>query len=84
MSKKVKICRRRRTCADGGNTDREILRQIVCEALCAECAVCRKILSKGDSKEGKRKRQAQPCASVAPFEHVEFLDMQRENYSLEP
>ena len=50
--------RLRAQCADDGDTDREILRQIVCEAFCAECAVCRKILSKGDSKEGKRKRQA--------------------------
>ena len=43
--KKVKIRRRRRTCADG-DTDREILRQIVCEKRSDECAICRKILSK--------------------------------------
>src|SRR5699024_8174636 len=46
----VKNRRRRRTCADDGDTDREILRQIVCEELCSECAVCRKILSKGFPK----------------------------------
>ena len=32
---------RRRTCADGGDTYREIQRKIVCEALAAECAVLR-------------------------------------------
>ena len=45
--KKVKIRRRRRTCAD---TTREILRQIVCEEHSDECAICRKILSKGIPK----------------------------------
>ena len=44
--KKVKIRRRRRTCADDGDTTREILRQIVCEEQSDECAICRKILSK--------------------------------------
>ena len=48
--KKVKIRRRRRTCADDGDTTREILRQIVCEEHSDECAICRKILSKGIPK----------------------------------
>ena len=48
--KKVKIRRRRRTCADDGDTTREILRQIVCEEQSDECAICRKILSKGIPK----------------------------------
>ena len=48
--KKVKIRRRRRTCADDGDTTREILRQIVCEEDSDECAICRKILSKGIPK----------------------------------
>ena len=42
--------RLRAQCADDGDTDREILRQIVCEELCSECAICRKILSKGFPK----------------------------------
>src|SRR5699024_3952789 len=50
LSEKYKIRRRRRTCADDGDTSREILRQIVCEELCSECAICRKILSKGFPK----------------------------------
>ena len=50
LSKKVKIRRRRRTCADDGDTTREILRQIVCEEHSDECAICRKILSKGIPK----------------------------------
>ena len=48
--KKVKNRRRRRTCADDGDTTREILRQIVCEEDSDECAICRKILSKGIPK----------------------------------
>ena len=48
--KKVKIRRRRRTCADDGDTTREILRQIVREEHSDECAICRKILSKGIPK----------------------------------
>ena len=48
--KKVKIRRCRRTCADDGDTTREILRQIVCEEHSDECAICRKILSKGIPK----------------------------------
>ena len=48
--KKVIIRRRRRTCADDGDTTREILRQIVCEEHSDECAICRKILSKGIPK----------------------------------
>ena len=48
--KKVKIRRRRRTCADDGDTTREILRQIVCEEHSDECAICRKILPKGIPK----------------------------------
>ena len=48
--KKIKIRLRRRTCADDGDTARKILRQIVCEELCSECAICRKILSKGFPK----------------------------------
>ena len=48
--KKFKIRRCRRTCADDSDTDREILRQIVCEERSDECAVCRKILSKGIHK----------------------------------
>src|SRR5699024_9818612 len=38
--------RPRRTCADGGDTAREILLKIVCEEPCDECAVLGKILSK--------------------------------------
>ena len=55
LSKKYKIRRRRRTCADDGDTDMEILRQIVCEERSDECAICRKILSKGIHK-GKQLR----------------------------
>ena len=49
---KVKIRHHRRTCADDGDTDREILREIVCEERSDECAISRKILSKGISKGG--------------------------------
>ena len=48
--KKVKIRRRRRTCADDGDTTREILRQIVYEEQSDECAICHRILSKGIPK----------------------------------
>ena len=69
---KVQIRRRRRTCADDGDTDREILRQIVCESLCDECAVCRKILSKGIPKRGNtsvrhRRARVLPLLSVSSF-----------------
>src|SRR5699024_4571712 len=69
---KVKIRLRRRTCADGGDTSREILRQIVCEELCSECAICRKILSKGFSKGetdalGEAVRGCCPFCSVSSF-----------------
>ena len=64
--KKVKIRRCRRTCADDGDTDREILRQIVCEELCSECAVCRKILSKGFPK-----RAAEPSAACGGYSEAE-------------
>ena len=47
--------RLRAQCADDGDTDREILRQIVCEEHSDECAICRKILSKGIHK-GKQPR----------------------------
>src|SRR5699024_11219383 len=72
LSKKVKIRLRRRTCADDGDTDREILRQIVCEELCSECAICRKILSKGFPKGeiaalGKAVRGCCPFCSVSSF-----------------
>ena len=45
---KVKIRHHRRTCADDGDTDREI----VCEEQSDECAISRKILSRGISKGG--------------------------------
>ena len=69
---KVKIRLRRRTCADDGDTSREILRQIVCEELCSECAICRKILSKGFSKGeidalGAAVRGCCPFCSVSSF-----------------
>ena len=47
--------RLRAQCADDGDTDREILRQIVCEERSDECAIWRKILSKGIHK-GKQTR----------------------------
>ena len=53
--KKYKIRRRRRTCADDGDTAREISSKIVCEELCSECAVLLEILSKGIHK-GKQTR----------------------------
>ena len=70
--KKVIIRLRRRTCADDGDTAREILRQIVCEELCSECAICRKILSKGFSKGeidalGAAVRGCCPFCSVSSF-----------------
>ena len=49
---KVKIRHHRRTCADDGDTDREILREIVCEERSDECAIYRKILSRGIPKGG--------------------------------
>ena len=49
---KVKIRHHRRTCADDGDTDREILREIVCEERSDECAISRKILSRGIPKGG--------------------------------
>ena len=70
--KKVKIRLRRRTCADDGDTARKILRQIVCEELCSECAICRKILSKGFPKGeidalGAAVRGCCPFCSVSSF-----------------
>ncbi len=63
---KVKICHHRRTCADDGDTDREILREIVCEERSDECAVSRKILSRGIPKGGTgRSGEAVPDGS--PF-----------------
>ena len=55
-----------RRCADGDDTYREILRQIVCEAPQAECAVCRKILSKGIPK-----RAAEPSAACGGCSEAE-------------
>ncbi|MDY5783085.1 MAG: hypothetical protein SPK62_04120, partial [Gemmiger sp.] len=49
---KVKIRHHRRTCADDGDTDREIVREIVCEERSEECAIYRKILSRGIPKGG--------------------------------
>ena len=63
---KVKIRHHRRTCADDGDTDREILRQIVCEERSDECAISRKILSRGIPKGGTgRSGEAVPDGS--PF-----------------
>ena len=64
--KNVKIRHHRRTCADDGDTDREILREIVCEEQSDECAISRKILSRGISKGGTgRSGEAVPDGS--PF-----------------
>ena len=63
---KVKIRHHRRTCADDGDTDREILREIVCEERSDECAISRKILSRGIPKGGTgRSGEAVPDGS--PF-----------------
>ena len=66
--KKVKIRRRRRTCADDGDTTREILRQIVCEEHSDECAICRKILSKGCGAERRLRRMQRGGAGAAVAE----------------
>ncbi|MCI7744580.1 hypothetical protein MSS88_07215 [bacterium] len=63
---KVKIRHHRRTCADDGDTDREILRETVCEERSDECAISRKILSRGIPKGGtERSGEAVPDGS--PF-----------------
>ena len=63
---KVKIRHHRRTCADDGDTDREILREIVCEERSDECAISRKILSRGISKGGTG-RLGEAVPDGAPF-----------------
>lgn len=72
--KKVKIRRRRRTCADDGDTTREILRQIVCEEQSDECAICRKILSKGIPKGGNSRGRRRRARLLPPLQRVEFID----------
>ena len=63
---KVKIRHHRRTCAADGDTYREILREIVCEERSHECAISRKILSRGIPKGGTgRSGEAVPDGS--PF-----------------
>ena len=74
---KVKICRRRRICADDGDTDREILRQIVREKHSDECAICRKILSKGIT-QGETDALGDCRARLLPLvQRVEKLDTLR-------
>ena len=63
---KVKIRHHRRTCADDGDTDREILREIVCEEQSDECAIYRKILSRGFSKGGTG-RSGEAVPDRSPF-----------------
>src|SRR5699024_5548748 len=46
----IKICRHRRTCADGDDTAREMCHKIVCEEPRDECAVLGNILSKRTPK----------------------------------
>ena len=72
--RKIQNRRCRRTCADDGDTDREILRQIVCEEHSDECAICRKILSKGFPK-GETDALGNCRARLLPLlQRVEFLD----------
>ena len=61
--------RLRAQCADDGDTDREILRQIVCEERSDECAICRKILSKGCGAERRLRRMQRGGAGAAVAEH---------------
>ena len=49
------------------DTYREIRREIVCEKIFDECAICRRILSRGNPKEGNRPVRQLPDGPVPPL-----------------